>query len=107
MIIEDANGHVAHYGVKGMKWGVRKSRGSPPKMDLKNIPKMDLKTMTKYNAQGKRAVTKYARKNPESIVTIHKRRRDIVMSGREFTEMLSSEHRTIRYRDITARRGRR
>lgn len=52
--MNDVNGILEHYGIKGMKWGVRRSRGSDGR--VKTSPASKAKSMT--NAELKTAITR-------------------------------------------------
>ena len=65
------NNYLQHYGVKGMKWGVRKARRSTDSAEVKQIRKKKVKQMT--NAELKKANERirleqeYKRLNPNVV----------------------------------------
>ena len=65
----DAGGHIEHYGVKGMRWGVRKADKAQGKID-KAAAKGDAKTVNKQTAKRDKALEKADSKWEKSVYTM-------------------------------------
>src|SRR5690606_30669528 len=100
----EVNGFLAHYGVKGMKWGVRKKRdsggdsggsssksksssdesGAKPKKQSRRQRRKE-ERRARIEAQQKRAadIIDQAAKNPDSLVKVRTQYGPYLLSGRE------------------------
>lgn len=79
-------GELSHYGVKGMKWGVRKDRstkkGNASKGQLTKADRANIETAKK------------AKKNPGRVYTFRTAggKHDIKLNGSEFIEAMLDDH---------------
>ena len=91
---------LEHYGVKGMKWGVRKLQGKTSPGKHKSVQKKYEKKLarTAKQVQNRPAATVVIKRPPRGS-----RKTTITMSGREFTDTLIESYGSTKYRDI--RRG--
>lgn len=89
--------NLAHYGVKGMKWGVRKLQGKTSPGGHKSAQKKYEKKLARTAKQVKNrpAATVVIRRAPRTS-----RKSTITLSGREFTDKLVEDYGSTKLRDI-------
>ena len=101
--------YLAHYGVKGMKWGVRKS--SAPSAGSRNISRRQNRKMNRsaskkfYQNKANTIIKEVASR--QSDVMLFDARRNKLMSGTEFVHRLQLTDGVFnaKYTDIVATRG--
>lgn len=101
--------YLAHYGTKGMKWGVRKSSG--PSAGSRNISrrqnrKMNRAASKKFYENKASTIVKEAA-NRKSDVMIFDARRNRLMTGNDFVQRLQKTGGVFdaKYTDIVATRS--
>ena len=100
---------LAHYGVKGMKWGVRKSSG--PSAGSSNISRRQNRKMNRaaskkfYKNKANTIVKEVA--NRQSDVMLFDARRNRLMTGTDFVQRLQKTGGVFdaKYTDIVATRS--
>ena len=89
-ILPEDEAFLAHYGVKGMRWGVRKSKDSSEKSKSpkeKRVSKRKRRVQARIEAGQKKATELLvdAHENPNNLYMLNGR---AVVTGREFTDYL-------------------
>lgn len=85
---------LAHHGVKGQKWGVRRKRDSsgssgsaaPKKQSRKEIKKEKAAAQHKANVEKANGLMREAFKDPTLLIALNGR---TVVTGKEFTDHMS------------------
>lgn len=77
---------LEHFGVKGMKWGVRRNKKGPIKKFKDNRAAKKAERIKRYQ-EGLKAVKEYAAKNPKSLIAVQENYVTTIMTGKEYTQM--------------------
>lgn len=109
--MDEVDEFLAHYGVKGMKWGVRKRSGDSSGSSEKRLSRKDFKAKVSsekaafYENKASRILDE-ASKDPKTLISIKTAGTyPTVVTGKEFVSYLSSGGSfDIRATDVYARR---
>jgi hypothetical protein len=95
---EDAENFLEHFGVKGMKWGVRQNRSSAsPSTNAKTKPLSRRQKKEAYE-EAVRFATKYAKENPNGLVLVKQLNNTTIVSGKVFFDYQMNTPKGIWYR---------
>jgi hypothetical protein len=83
-------GYVAHFGVKGMKWGVRKNRNTS-RMSRKDLKAKNKADREKFNQEKIQRVISTASKKPDSTISLKTQSlTPVLVTGEQFTSYLAN-----------------
>lgn len=108
--MDEVDEFLAHYGVKGMKWGVRKSSGDSSGSSEKRLSRKEFKAKVSseknafYENKAARILDE-ATKDPKTLISVKAGTYPTVVTGKEFVSYLSNGGSfDIRATDVYARR---
>lgn len=88
---ENPSDVLAHFGVKGMKWGKRKGEDSSPKISRKENRQLNREAADKFNQEKLTTIYDEAKAKGEAVLVKTRTPGDYattVMTGKQFTEAL-------------------
>lgn len=99
--IEVGKNFLAHYGVKGMHWGIR-NEPVPLATNYRGIINAVKKTPRKKKLlQRLNDATAYASQNPDNFVAVRQSRNITVMTGKEFIDAVLANNGYISVSNIS------
>ena len=99
--IEVGKNFLAHYGVKGMHWGIR-NEPVPTAKNYRGIIKAVKKSpRQKKLIQRLNDATQYARENPDNYLAVRQSRTITVLTGKEFIDAVLANNGLISVSNIS------